>query len=108
MERRRLAIFLLSVVLAGLAALTGLVGGLDTGLLFLTPALFLLLPLAAGLYLGERRIARWASSRRRPRRRPASEPVPRCAWEDGLGSAGLLLARRLAGRAPPSMVVAGA
>jgi hypothetical protein len=73
------------------------VGGLETGLLFLTPAFVLLLPLLAGRYVGERVLAAGPPARRalvralRPPR-PAALLVPR---------GGLLVGCSLAGRAPP-------
>jgi hypothetical protein len=73
------------------------VGGLETGLLFLTPAFVLLLPLLAGRYVGERVLAAAPTARRavvpalRPPR-PAALLVPR---------GGLLVGCSLAGRAPP-------
>jgi hypothetical protein len=89
----------LGVVVMGALWLLGLhVGGLDTGLMFLTPAFVLLLPLLAGRYPGERRLApRHAPVRRAivpalHRPRPPLRLVPR---------GGLLLACALAGRGPP-------
>jgi hypothetical protein len=96
---------LLAIAVLGVAiTLAETVSGLDTGLLLLSPALVLLLPLLAGRYVGEatleRLAARVAPPRRRrrarsaplvPRRRPRATPV----------RGGRLLASALAGRAPP-------
>ena len=73
------------------------VGGLETGLLFLTPAFVLLLPLLAGRYVGERVLAVAPPARRTVVRAvhrpgPATRLVPR---------GGLLVGCSLAGRAPP-------
>ena len=73
------------------------VGGLETGLLFLTPAFVLLLPLLAGRYVGERVLAAAPPARRAVVRalrlsRPATRLGPR---------GGLLVGCSLAGRAPP-------
>jgi hypothetical protein len=73
------------------------VGGLETGLLFLTPAFVLLLPLLAGRYVGERMLAAAPPPRRSVVRalrlpRPTTRLVPR---------GGLLVGCSLAGRAPP-------
>ena len=90
----------LGVLVMGALWLLGLhVGGLDTGLLFLTPAFVLLLPLLAGRYPGERRLApRHAPVRRAvvlalDLPRPPMRLVPR---------GGLLLGCALAGRGPPA------
>ena len=70
-------------------------------LLYLAPALLLATALLAGRYPGERALERIAAQRRRPRpTRSSSTREPRtrpCGTVHG----GLLLARALAGRAPP-------
>ena len=72
--RRELRPLLAVAVLGVAVALAETVTGLDTGLLLLSPALVLALPLLAGRYLGEetlvRLVARRAPSGRRAR--PAS------------------------------------
>jgi hypothetical protein len=88
-----------AAVLFGLWLLGLHLGGLDTGLLFLTPAFVLALPLLAGRYLGADRLA----ARRAPlRRRVAAAihhlPRPRARL---VPRGGLLLGCSLAGRAPP-------
>ena len=91
----------LALALAAALALLGLhLAGLDTGLLFLTPAFGLTLPLLAGRYPGERAIAR-AARRARPRRRTVKRtvlPPPARLLPRG----GLLVGHALAGRAPPA------
>jgi hypothetical protein len=89
----------LGVLVMGALWLLGLhVGGLDTGLLFLTPAFVLLLPLLAGRYLGADRLTAHRAPVRRAVAaaihlpRPLVRLVPR---------GGLLLGCSLAGRAPP-------
>ena len=91
-------------VTIGVAVMAGLwfaglhVGGLETGLLFLTPAFVLLLPLLAGRYVGERALTPLVRPVRRAvaaafhLARPRARLVPR---------GGLLVGCSLAGRAPP-------
>ena len=90
-----------SIVLAGLLACQLL--GASSGLLYLVPALVVLVPLLAHRYPGERRIAALAVRRRPPvRRRPSRA---RLAHRRPLllapPAGGALLAFELAGRAPP-------
>jgi hypothetical protein len=74
------------------------VAGADAGLLYLTPCLLLAVLLFGGVYPAEQALARRIRS---PRRRPPGRaPRPRhIPTEQPRG--GLVLARRLAGRAPP-------
>jgi hypothetical protein len=75
---------------------------LDVVWLSLVPVFALLLPLVAGRYVGERTIARLAGARRAAHRRRASAARrTRRPLVVRHGHGGLLLARRLAGRAPP-------
>jgi hypothetical protein len=88
----------------GVAAMAALwvgglhVGGLETGMLFLAPAFVLLLPLLAGRYPGELRLA----GLQRPARRTAvtSLRLPRARLRVA-PRGGLLVGCSLAGRAPP-------
>jgi hypothetical protein len=94
---------LLAVALLGVVVLLAqTVTGLDTGLLLLSPALVLLLPLLAGRYIGEehlrRLVARFAPARRP---RPVSAPLPRRRPRAVLARGGRLLAPALAERGPP-------
>ena len=94
---------LLAIALVGVVvALANSVTGLDTGLLLLSPALVLLLPLLAGRYFGEERlqrlVARFAAGRRP---RPVSAPLPRRRPRAVVARGGRLLAAALAERAPP-------
>jgi hypothetical protein len=88
-----------AAVLLGLWLLGLHLGGLDTGLLFLTPAFVLLLPLLAGRYLGADRLA---SRMRAPVRRAVAAllPLPRPRVRL-VPRGGLLVGCSLAGRAPP-------
>ena len=83
MSRRPDHALRVTIGVAVLAALwlVGLhVGGLDTGLLFLTPAFVLLLPLLAGRYVGERALARLRRRRAAPSSMPFVFPArPRCS-----------------------------
>jgi hypothetical protein len=93
-------------VVVGVAVLAALwllglhVGGLDTGMLFLAPAVVLLLPLLAGRYVGERAL----TPLQRPVRRAAAAairlPRPRVRH---VPRGGLLVGCSLAGRAPPAL-----
>jgi hypothetical protein len=99
--RPLLAVALLGIVVATAESVTGL----DTGLLLLSPALVLLLPLLAGRYLGEeqleRLVARFATTRRP---RPVSAPLPRRVPRAVAARGGRLLAAALAERGPPLTV----
>src|SRR4051794_23675771 len=94
---------LLAVALVGAALAGATVTGLDTGLVLLSPALVLLLPLLLGRYVGAERLARLAA-RALPRRRRRAVGVtlparrPRAAGARG----GRLLAFALAERGPPA------
>src|SRR4051812_9328275 len=87
------------VVLAALWLLGLHVGGLDTGLLFLAPAFVLLLPLLAGRYVGERRLAPLLARLRRSVAIAIHLPRPRLRL---LPRGGLLLGCSPAGRAAPA------
>jgi hypothetical protein len=97
---------LLAVALLGVAvALAESVSGLDTGLLLLSPALVLLLPLLAGRYLGEERLERLVARFAGPGRpRPVSAPLPRRRPRASAARGGRLLAAALAERGPPLTV----
>jgi hypothetical protein len=100
--RRDLRALLAAAVLGGVIVALGLtVAGLDTGLLLLSPALVLVIPLLAGRYVGERRLERLAA-RFAPRRpRPASSAAPRLRLRVGGARGGRLIAVALAERGPP-------
>ncbi|HMJ35561.1 MAG TPA: hypothetical protein VK501_16755 [Baekduia sp.] len=99
--RPLLAVALLGIVVAAAESVTGL----DTGLLLLSPALVLLLPLVAGRYLGEEQLERLVARRATPRRdRPVSAPLPRRRPRAVVVRGGRLLASALAERGPPLTV----
>jgi hypothetical protein len=104
--RRDLRPLLIVAVLGVVVALAETVTGLDTGLLLLSPALVLLLPLLAGRYLGADTLERLAARRSRPNRRmrPVSAPLPRLRPRATLVRGGRLLAAALAERGPPFTV----
>lgn len=82
------------------------VPGLQTGVLFLAPAIVLLASLAAGHYVGEERLARLVAVRRpaRPRRaRPVAVAALRCVRLMPRG--GRLVGTCLAVRPPPAAPV---
>jgi hypothetical protein len=98
---RRVRIALLAVALAAFPAAL-LVPGMETGVLILSPAIFLLASLLSGHYVGEQRLHRLAAAvrSRRPRRaRAASRPLPRPRALMPRG--GRLVATSLAVRPPP-------
>jgi hypothetical protein len=99
---------LLAIAVVGvLWALTQSVEGIDVGWLSLAPAFLLALPLLAGRYVGEDALARLASPpRTEPRAATPSIVPPRGRTTVRVGG-GLLLARRLAGRAPPRAACVG-
>ena len=95
-------------LLLGLAALTLAVAaltlvGVHSDVLLALPALLLALPLLAGRYVGEERLARLAAAYVTARRRPATalcptvRPAPR-----GVARGGRLIADSLAVRPPPA------
>jgi hypothetical protein len=74
-------------------------------LLYLAPALLIAVPLLAGRYVGESLVLRIASSRRRRRPRPArAHALPRPLLTLAPRGSGLI-ARSLAGRAPPRIAI---
>jgi hypothetical protein len=100
---RHLRPLLVLAVLGAVLAVAGSVAGVDTGLLLLSPALVLAVPLVLGRYPGSGRLERLAARGRpaRPRRAMSLTPPrrrPRAAAAHG----GRLLAFALAERAPPS------
>jgi hypothetical protein len=101
--RRDLRPLLAVAVIGVVVALAETVTGLDTGMLLLSPALVLLLPLLAGRYLGEETLERLAARVALPRRRarPASAGIPRHRPRATLVRGGRLLASALAERGPP-------
>ncbi|MEY2533545.1 MAG: hypothetical protein QOF29_1455 [bacterium] len=100
-------------ILFGLAALTLLFAvvqslpGISGDVLLAAPALILLLPLLAGRYVGEERIARLGALLVAPRRRPAATraAAPRRA-PLVLPRGGRLIAAALAERGPPALALA--
>ncbi len=97
----------LMVIFAGAACVVTLLGalaGLTEALAYAAPLLVLLLPLLAGRFVGEERIARAAARIRRARRPRAAVAVAPVTWLRGMTlvprGAGLI-ARALAVRPPP-------
>ncbi len=90
---------------ACVAMLLGALAGLTEVLAYAAPLVVLLLPLLAGRFVGEERIARAAARIRRARRpRPALAAAP-ITWLRGMTlipRGGRLLARALAVRPPPA------
>jgi hypothetical protein len=99
--RPLLAVALLGVVVALAESVTGL----DSGLLLLSPALVLLLPLLLGRYLGAEQLERLVARARPARRmRAASLALPRRRPRSAAAHGGRLLAFALAERGPPMTV----
>jgi fatty acid desaturase len=103
MARRRswLPVVLLAVALAAFAAAL-VVPGLETGVLFLSPAIVMLALLLGGHYVGETQLQRLAAAwQQRPRRaRIQCDPLP-CRPRAVMPRGGRLVATSLAVRPPP-------
>jgi hypothetical protein len=106
MTRRALHPLAFLAALAALWLVTHSLDGITMGWLVLAPALLLLVPLLGGRYVGEATLRRLAG-RRAAGRRPAVATRP-VRWRvlDATPHGGLLLARRIAGRAPPRAAIA--
>ena len=100
MPRRLVCPLLFVAALVALYALTAPIHGSSMAWLVLAPAMLLALPLLAGRYVGERALQRRPGRRPRRARGAAHVPAPR-APEIAVPQGGLLLARRICGRAPP-------
>lgn len=105
--RRDLLPVALVAAVGVLAALLGTVGGVDSVLLELAPVLVLVLPLLAGRYLGEERLAAIVS-RFAPRRvRAAARLTPRTPRAPrAFARGGRLVASAFAERGPPARALA--
>jgi hypothetical protein len=107
MVAREQRLLVISALLSSAVLMVGAVAGFEELLAFATPGLVLALPLLAGRYLGEERIVRAASRRRRPPVRPRSASVPR-VWLRAMRTivrGGRLIAESLAVRPPPAVSV---
>jgi hypothetical protein len=96
----------LMVIAAAVAACTAVLGaafGLEQLIAYAGPLLVLLLPLLAGRFVGEERLARAVARRRRARRVPVAEAAPVTWLRDAalVARGGRLIARSLAVRPPP-------
>jgi hypothetical protein len=83
------------------------VAGMGEGIAMLAPALALFIPLLAGRYVGEQRIARFRTARTAPaprRRSAVCSHLARRAPAALVPRGGLLLAASLATRPPPHAV----
>jgi hypothetical protein len=101
MSLRRLRPVAYIAVLVVLAIATRWIDGMAMGWLVLAPALLLLFPLMAGRYPGEVALRRLAARGRPARRRGDAGTPVLWRFEGGSPHGGLVLARRIAGRAPP-------
>lgn len=100
---RDLRPLLVIVIVATLSAALVTVGGASADLLAFAPALLLLVPLLMGRYVGERSLRRLSVRFADRRRRAADNAAPMAPRHPRrlAAAGGLLLAERLAGRAPP-------
>ncbi len=107
MARARWLHILLLVVAIAAFGLALYLPGMETGVLFLSPAIVLLASLLTGRYVGEDRLARLAAARRPPRRRlQARAPAPSAAANRRalMPRGGRLVATSLAVRPPPALL----
>jgi len=101
----RVRLVLFAVTLAAFPAAL-VVPGMETGVLFLSPAIVLLASLLTGHYVGEERLGRLVAAFRQHRSRHvrvASGPVPR-RLRALMPRGGRLVATSLAVRPPPRLV----
>lgn len=108
-SRRDMTVLALVSLVTMLVALLETLGATHAGLLHLAPALVLLLPLVAGRYVGEDRLARLATNVRVPvvLRAPASVVPQLSRTARVLAARGArLLAASLAERGPPAVALA--
>jgi hypothetical protein len=104
---RRTCIALLAAALAAFG-LALLLPGMETGVLFLSPAIVLLASLLTGHYVGEQSLARFAAASR-PRRSRATACAPAGAarrLRAQMPRGGRLVATSLAVRPPPLLLAA--
>jgi hypothetical protein len=100
--RRRVVLVTFTLLVAAWMVLAAL-SGVETGLLYLTPALALCAPLVLGRYVGEEQLAELAGrSAPRASRRPSRVPVPRSRVRV-MRRGGRLVASSLAKRPPPAV-----
>jgi hypothetical protein len=106
MARRRpwVPVVLLAVALAAFAAAL-IVPGMETGVLFLSPAIVMLALLLSGRYVGETQIRRLAAAwqQRRSRRGRAERPPLPSRRRALMPRGGRLVATSLAVRPPPPL-----
>jgi hypothetical protein len=106
MSPRDLRPLVFVAAVAVIFAATHSVVGLDVGWLMMAPALLLLVPLLSGRFVGEETLRRWSASRRAAPRRLRGERASRPRMTRSGMVRGPLLARRMAGRAPPAVALA--
>jgi hypothetical protein len=100
-RRRRIAVSSFALLVAAWALLERLTG-VETGLLYVAPALVLCAPLFCGRYVGERQLAGLAGRSAAPAiPRPAPQPMPR-SHVRLMQRGGRLVACALAKRPPPA------
>jgi hypothetical protein len=106
MPRRDQHILLGLTALSVLLALLVSLAGIDADVLLATPALVLLMPLLAGRYVGEERLARLGARLVAPRRATALVRVAKTRRAPRmLPRGGRLVAAALARRGPPAVAL---
>ncbi len=107
MVAREQRLLVWSTVVSSVLLLAGAAAGFEELLAFAAPVLVLALPLLAGRYLGEERIARAAGRMRAARSQPRSVAVPasRVRAARSMVRGGRLIAMSLAVRPPPAVLV---
>ncbi|WP_241004261.1 hypothetical protein [Conexibacter sp. SYSU D00693] len=108
MDRRRALLPLLAAALLGLVLACACTAGvLDASVLHALPLLVLALPLLAGRYVGEDRLAALAAVVRARRARPVGAALPRLRRPVvRVARGGRLIAASLAERGPPALALA--
>jgi hypothetical protein len=106
--RVRARLLLCLTAAAALAVALGLLlAGVGGDALMAAPALLLLLPLAAGRYVGSEHLVRIVRRRPAPRRRGAEpRPAPRRPLRRAVPRGGMLIAVALGRRGPPESALA--
>jgi hypothetical protein len=99
---------LLCLTAAATLAVAGalLWAGVQADALIAAPALLLLLPLAAGRYVGSERLVRIVRRRPAPRRGAEPRPAPQRPARRACARGGLLIAVALGRRGPPESALA--
>jgi hypothetical protein len=96
---------LILLALIGTLAAALLIGVAPADLLFVAPGMLIAVALTFGRYVGEGAITAWRTAVAGTRRARATRQAPRPSTAVLLPRGGRLVAARLAGRAPPALLV---